>query len=46
MAGFIGLPHLPYLKGLAKNTTRKNKKGAGCTFPAPFLFAFYLIDFL
>ena len=46
MAGFIGLLHLPYLKELAKNTTRKNKKGAGYTFPAPFLFVCYLIDFL
>jgi hypothetical protein len=44
--GFIGLLHLQYLKKLAKNTTRKNKKGAGDTFPAPFLFVCYFIDFL
>jgi hypothetical protein len=46
MAEFIGLLHLPYLKELAKKTTRKDKKGAGYTFSAPFLFVYYLIDFL
>jgi hypothetical protein len=42
MAEFIGLLHLPYLKELAKNTTRKNKKGAGYTFSAPFLLSVIL----
>jgi hypothetical protein len=41
-SGFIGLLHLPYLKELAKNTTRKNKKGAGYTFSAPFLLSVIL----